>query len=72
MKFKLVSNNNHILNARYFSGLIIGCLQGVSKVELLSPRYSPCGIEYWTQHPMVLTSVIAYPNLHSSHDLLGS
>ena len=38
---------------RYFAGLIVGCLQGASKEELLSPHYSPCGTDYWIQHPMV-------------------
>ena len=39
---------------RYFSGLIIGCLQGVDKDTLLSPRYSPLGTEYWKENSMVL------------------
>ena len=57
---------------RYFSGLIIGCLQGVSKEELLAPRYSPCGMEYWTQHPMVWNFIHIPIPIHS-HDLfLGS
>ena len=38
---------------RYFGGLIVGCLLGATKEELLSPRYSPCGGDYWDKHPMV-------------------
>jgi ADP-ribosylglycohydrolase len=37
---------------RYFGGLIVGALNGVSKVDLLSDRY--CPIErYWIDHPLV-------------------
>ena len=49
---------------RYFSGLIVGCLQGVSKEELLSPRYSPCGTEYWSQNPMVLIIITIPISVH--------
>lgn len=38
---------------RYFSGLIVGCLQGVDKDTLLSPRYCPVKSDYWKEHPMV-------------------
>ena len=38
---------------RYFSGLIVGCLQGVDKDTLLSPRFSPVGPDYFKEHPMV-------------------
>ena len=37
---------------RYFAGLIIGCLQGVSKEELLSSHYCP-EPGYWDKHPLV-------------------
>lgn len=36
---------------RYFAALLVGALQGASKEELLSPRYTP--VEgYWEQHPL--------------------
>lgn len=38
---------------RYFSGLLIGCLQGVDKETLLSPRFSPVESDYWDENPMV-------------------
>ena len=38
---------------RYFAGLIVGCLRGASKEELLFVRYSPLP-GYWDQNPMVL------------------
>jgi len=34
---------------RYFGGLIVGAVKGVSKKELLSKRYSPDG-NYWCEH----------------------
>lgn len=36
---------------RYYSGLIIGALNGVSKQELLSPHYSPID-GYWERDPL--------------------
>ena len=39
---------------RYYSGLIIGALTGVSKEELLSPKYSPVA-GYWDNHSLVST-----------------
>jgi ADP-ribosylglycohydrolase len=36
---------------RYFAGLLVGALAGVSKDELLSPRYSPVQ-GYWEEHPL--------------------
>lgn len=36
---------------RYFAGLIVGVLQGVSKEELLSPRYTPIP-GHWDAHPL--------------------
>ena len=30
---------------RYFAGLLVGCLTGASREELLSPRYAPPGID---------------------------
>jgi ADP-ribosylglycohydrolase len=36
---------------RYFGGLIVGAVNGASKEELLSERYSPF-LEYWTDHPL--------------------
>ena len=37
---------------RYFAGLIIGCLQGVSKEDLLSSHYCPLP-GYWDKNPLV-------------------
>jgi len=37
---------------RYFSGLIVGALSGVSKKELLSPEYVPI-TGYWKQVPLI-------------------
>ncbi|MGE5237722.1 MAG: ADP-ribosylglycohydrolase family protein, partial [Chloroflexota bacterium] len=37
---------------KYFGGLIVGAVQGVSKDELLSERYSPIP-GYWASHPLV-------------------
>ena len=37
---------------RYFGGLLVGAVEGVSKQELLSPRYSPAP-EYFDSHPLV-------------------
>ena len=39
---------------RYYGGLIIGALSGVSKEELLSPKYSPVA-GYWDNHSLVST-----------------
>jgi ADP-ribosylglycohydrolase len=39
-------------SCRYFAGLLLGCLQGVSKEELLSPRYSPVPNHY-EEKPLV-------------------
>jgi ADP-ribosylglycohydrolase len=36
---------------RYLGGLIIGALNGVSKDELLGPRYCPLS-GYWVEHPL--------------------
>jgi ADP-ribosylglycohydrolase len=38
---------------RYFGGLLVGALQGVSKEELLSPRYSPVE-RLWERAPLCL------------------
>ncbi|XP_065194312.1 ADP-ribosylarginine hydrolase Tri1-like isoform X2 [Sycon ciliatum] len=32
---------------RYFAGLLVGCMNGVSKEELLSSMYSPFGVGFW-------------------------
>lgn len=37
---------------RYFGGLIVGALRGVPKTELLSPRYSPFGPDFWSDKPL--------------------
>jgi ADP-ribosylglycohydrolase len=37
---------------RYFGGLIVGAVTGVSKAELLSTRYCPVD-GYWSMHPLV-------------------
>lgn len=37
---------------RYFGGLIVGAIMGVSKEELLSDRYSPVQ-EYWQKNSLV-------------------
>jgi ADP-ribosylglycohydrolase len=37
---------------RYFGALIVGAVNGVSKEELLSERYSPIP-GYWEEHPLV-------------------
>jgi ADP-ribosylglycohydrolase len=37
---------------RYFGGLIVGAIQGISKEELLSDRYSPVQ-EYWRKNRLV-------------------
>lgn len=42
------------LVCRYFAGLLLGCLQGVSKEELLSSRYSPVPNHY-EESPLVHT-----------------
>jgi ADP-ribosylglycohydrolase len=36
---------------RYFGGLLVGALNGVSKDALLAPRYSPVA-GYWAEHPL--------------------
>ncbi|KPL81385.1 ADP-ribosylglycohydrolase family protein [Herpetosiphon geysericola] len=36
---------------RYFAGLLIGALNGVDKVTLLAPHYSPIA-NYWQQQPL--------------------
>ena len=41
------------LSHRYFSGLIVGCLEGVDKNTLLSPHYCPAESDYWEKNPMV-------------------
>jgi ADP-ribosyl-[dinitrogen reductase] hydrolase len=38
--------------SRFFSGLIVGALNGVKKEELLSENYSPV-LDYWKKHEMV-------------------
>ncbi len=38
---------------RYMGGLIAGAVNGASKDELLSERYSPAGSDYWEEHPLV-------------------
>ena len=38
---------------RYYAGLIIGCLHNITKELLLSPKYSPAGIDYWSDRAMV-------------------
>ena len=35
-----------VCESRYFAGLLLGCLQGVSKEELLSSRYCPVPNHY--------------------------
>ncbi len=37
---------------RYFAGLLVGCFEGASREELLSPRYAPPGVE-WSERPLV-------------------
>ncbi len=38
---------------RYFAALLVGALAGVSKAELLSPRYAPADApDLWTAHPL--------------------
>ena len=37
---------------RYFGGLLVGCVNGVSKEELLSPCYSPIP-NYWRDNKLV-------------------
>jgi ADP-ribosylglycohydrolase len=37
---------------RYLGGLIVGALNGVSKDELLAPRYCPVS-DYWSKRPLV-------------------
>lgn len=37
---------------KYFGGLLVGAVNGASKQELLSERYSPFP-GYWTDHPLV-------------------
>lgn len=32
---------------RYFAGLLVGCCEGRSKEEILSPMFSPLGPDYW-------------------------
>jgi len=36
---------------RYFAGLIVGALNGVDKVTVLSPSYCPFP-DYWKEHPL--------------------
>jgi ADP-ribosylglycohydrolase len=36
---------------RYFAGLIVGALNGISKIELMKPYYSPLA-GYWDEHPL--------------------
>ena len=36
-----------LLLLRYFAGLLVGCMNGVSKEELLSSMYSPFGVGFW-------------------------
>lgn len=36
---------------RYFGALLVGAINGVSKDELLSPRYNPIP-KYWSKHPL--------------------
>ena len=38
---------------RYLGALIAGAVNGASKEEILSERYSPVGCEYWDHHPLV-------------------
>ena len=53
---KILAIKGNLYNCRYFSGLIVGCLQGVDKDTLLSPRYCPVESDYWKEHPMVRDS----------------
>ena len=41
---------------RFFSGLIVGCLQGADKDTLLSPHFCPMECDYWKENPMVRLS----------------
>jgi len=41
------------LTYRYFAGLLVGCFQGVSKQQLLSPLFSPV-TDYWEKNPLVI------------------
>ena len=41
-------------SCRYFAGLLVGCFQGATKQQLLSPLYSPVA-DYWEKHPLVST-----------------
>ena len=41
---------------RYFAGLLVGCLQGVGKHQLLSPLFSPV-TGYWEKNPLVSHTV---------------
>src|SRR5690606_37162554 len=36
----------------YFAGLLVGCLLGASRDELLTPRYAPPGVD-WAEQPLV-------------------
>ncbi|MDP9474451.1 MAG: ADP-ribosylglycohydrolase family protein [Actinomycetota bacterium] len=38
---------------RYMGALIAGAVNGASKEDLLSERYSPLGSGYWEEHPLV-------------------
>ena len=50
-----------LLLLSYFSGLIIGCLQGAEKEKLLSPNFSPTGSEdYWKNNPMVMHKIVLF------------
>ena len=42
---------------RYFGGLLVGCVNGVSKEELLSPCYSPIP-NYWRDNKLVSVRVL--------------
>ena len=48
----IVNSFTLCVSSRYFGGLLVGCLQGTSKEELLSPFYSPLP-DYWKQNPLV-------------------
>jgi len=36
---------------RYFAALLVGAIRGLSKEQLLSPRYTPIP-DYWAEHPL--------------------
>ncbi len=52
----IILSHMHIIimlhTCRYYAGLIVGALNGVTKDELLSPCYSPVP-GYWDSQPLV-------------------